>query len=78
MSAPRWVVFLLVIPGLVVALLLMAVFFLALALFPPLVSTVALSIMGVFIIWLFMRKRSKGPVSEGSLVGRQSTKDGLL
>ena len=78
MNAPRWVVFLLVIPGLLITLVLGVVFFFALALFPPVVSTVALSIMAVFGIWLFMRKRSKGPVSETSLLGRQSTKDGLL
>jgi hypothetical protein len=79
MKAPRWVLFLLVLPGLLVAVVLGALFFFALALFPPIVSTVALCFMAVFALWLFMRKRSSGPVSESSLMGgTKMSKEGLL
>lgn len=78
MTFPRWAVFLLVIPGLVLCLILAGIFFFALAFLPPWVSTVALVTLTLFGLWLFMRKKSSGPLTESSLMGRQSSKDGLL
>lgn len=78
MTFPRWAVFLLVLPGLVLCAFLAGIFFFALAFLPPWVSTVALCAIALFVLWLFMRRKSTGPVSELSLMGRQSSKDGLL
>jgi hypothetical protein len=78
MTFPRWAVFLLLFPGLVLCLLLAGVFFFALAVLPPWVSAVAMVVMAVFVLWLFMRKKSSGPATEGVLMGRQTSKDGLL
>jgi membrane protein implicated in regulation of membrane protease activity len=78
MTFPRWAVFLLVLPGLVLCLLLAGVFFFALAVLPPWVSTVALCIMALFVLWLFGRRKSTGPATEGGLMGRQKSTGGLL
>lgn len=54
-------------------------FVFAFTVFPPLVCWFAILLLGLAIAWGWYRKRSGSlVVSEGSLIGRQSSKDGLL
>lgn len=75
----RWLALLLVPIALVCVLLLCGVMFLVLSVAPPGVSVAALCLLVVVGLWLVLRPRAgSGVVSEASLMGRQSSKDGLL
>lgn len=77
----RWLVFLLVIPAGLLILALLSFSFLVLSFFPPLVTWVAVAMMAVVGAWLFFSRRGSSSLvagSETSLMGRQSSKEGLL
>lgn len=70
----RW---LLLLPLLGVALIFLSLSLLVLSLVPPLVGWISFAVVVVVVVWVFCR-RGSGAVSEGSLMGRQSSKEGLL
>jgi len=71
---------LLLLPGVLLLLLFMCLFFLALSFFPPYISVIALGIIALIVLWWkFGRRGSKEILnSEAGLMGRQSSKEGLL
>ena len=71
---------LLLLPGVLLLLVCMSLFFLALSVFPPYISFIALGIIGLIVLWWkFGRRASKEVVnSEAGIMGRQSSKEGLL
>ena len=75
-----WVLALLLPPALLLALASVAVLLFVLSLFPPLVSWVAVLLAAAGLAWFFLvrRRGSVLPGSESSLMGRQSSKEGLL
>lgn len=76
----RWLLVLLLPVALLALLLLVGIMVAVLAFAPPALSAGALVILALGVLWFFFRARSgSGPVSELSLLGRQSaSKDGLL
>lgn len=75
----RFLLLVLLLPAALLGLLLCgAVMVFTLSVAPPLVSAVALVILGLLALWFFARRRGSGPVSESSLIGYQSSKEGLL
>jgi hypothetical protein len=71
--------------GLVVPLAAVVVFFLVgfmlfvISLASPAASALALGILALAAVWFFVvRRKSAGVVSEASLMGRQSSTEGLL
>lgn len=62
----------------VVVFLLAGFMLLVLSFAPPVTSLVALGILALGAVWFFFLRRSAGPVSEASLMGRQSSTEGLL
>lgn len=76
MSPLQW---LLLLPAFLLLLLCLGLSALVLAFSPPFVSVVAGGVVLVSVLWfLLVRRRGSGPVSEAGLIGRQSSKDGLL
>ena len=60
-------------------LLLLAVGFFVLSMVPPVVGWVTFGLVAVFLAWFFFaRGNSPAAGSEASLMGRSSSKDGLL
>jgi hypothetical protein len=76
----RVLLLVLVLPLAFVALLVCgAIVWLTLATAPPLVSAACLLVMAVLGAWfVFGRRKSAGALTEGSLMGRQTSKEGLL
>lgn len=77
----RWLVFLLAVPAALFILAMLGISFFILSLFPPFVTWTAVCLMVVVGVWLLVgRRRSSSLVvgSETALMGRQSSKDGLL
>ena len=69
----------LLLPALLVLLLCLAMASAVLTFAPPLVSAVAGVLLLVVLVWfVLVRRRGAGIASEASLIGRQSSKDGLL
>jgi membrane protein implicated in regulation of membrane protease activity len=79
MSRRLWLV-LLVPPAVIACLLSLSILGLILAFLPPVVSWVAFAVLVVALVWFFLvrRRGSVVPGSEFSLLGRQSSKEGLL
>lgn len=80
-SMPGNWLFWVVLPfGVALILMFAGIFGVMLAFFPPIVSGITLAIMGLVVVWfVFARGRSnEGAVSEGSLMGRQTSRGGLL
>lgn len=72
---------LLVPPALLLCLVSFGVLWSLLSLFPPVVSVVAGILLAVAIAWWIVGRRQSSTLvvgSETSLMGRQSSKDGLL
>lgn len=76
----RWLFVLLLPVALLALVLLIGVMLLVVVFAPPALSAGAFVVLGLGALWFFLRRRSgSGPVSELSLLGRQSaSKDGLL
>jgi hypothetical protein len=70
----------LVVPAAAVAVVLLLAFgAVVLAVAPPVASLAALGILALAAAWFFLaRRKSAGVLSEASLMGRQTSKDGLL
>jgi hypothetical protein len=76
MSVLQW---LLLLPALLLFLLSLGLCLLVLSFMPPLVGWAAAGVVVVVVVWfILVRSRGAGPVSEAGLIGRQSSKDGLL
>jgi hypothetical protein len=71
---------LLLVPGLLLLLLLLGFAVLVLSMVPPVVGWVSAGVVVIVAVWLFLgRKKSPAALgSETSLLGRQSSKEGLL
>lgn len=69
-----------VVPVAAVLVFLMVGFMLLVLSFaPPVTSAVALGILTLAALWFFLvRRKSAGALTEGSLMGRQSSTEGLL
>lgn len=81
MKVSRWVLVLLLPAAAVALLLLAAVVGLVLTVAPPAVSAVALGILALLTLWVLFGRRGSSTIlagSEASLMGRQSSKEGLL
>jgi hypothetical protein len=75
-SLLHWILF---FPALLLLLLCLGVTALVLALAPPAVSGVAVGLLVVCGAWFFLaRRRGSSTLTEGSLMGSQSSKEGLL
>lgn len=76
----RFLYWLLVVPLSAAAVgLLLGFMGLVLSISPPLTSAVAVGILALAAVWFFVvRRKSAGAVSEASLMGRQTSKEGLL
>lgn len=77
----RWLVFLLMIPAALLIAGMLGLSFFILHFFPPFVTWVAVCMMVVVGAWLLFSRRGASSIiagSEASMIGRQSSKDGLL
>lgn len=76
----KFLVYGLLLPAAVLVVLFLVGFMvLVVMLAPPVVSGVSLALLALAGVWFFVvRRGSGGPVSEGSLMGRQTSKEGLL
>jgi len=79
MKSRSWLRWLLLLPAALLLALSLGLTFLVLSFTPPLVAAAAWGVVLVLAVWLVLVRRG-GAVqsSESGLMGRQSSKDGLL
>lgn len=71
----------LVLAAVVLCLPLLGLFLVALFVLPPMVTAVTLTLFGLVGLWVFFSRRGSGSAvtgSESALMGRQTSKEGLL
>lgn len=70
---------LLLLPAFLLLLLSLALVGLVLMFAPPVITAVAFGLFAVVLLWFFLARRGGTSIpSEASIMGRQSSRDGLL